>query len=254
MHRETGAKVSQGRSEKMSKSKKNVVDPEHIIATYGADTARLFMLSDSPPDRDLDWTDSGVEGAWRYINRLWRLVENMESTKGSKPDLASLADGAHKVLCLAHKTIVAVSEDLDRFQFNKAVARLRELTNSIDALKPKSSITNWVRRDATEILIQLLGPMLPHLAEEMWAKLGNETLLVDTPWPEADPSLTQEDAVTVAVQVNGKLRGTLELPKDCPDKKAEVAAMSLDTVIAAMGDKEPQKIIIVPNRIVNIVS
>ena len=253
-NRDTGASVTLGRSEKMSKSKKNVVDPEYIIETYGADTARLFMLSDSPPDRDLDWTDSGIEGAWRYLNRLWRLVQNIDGATNARLDLTSTTENSLKVLGLSHKTIIAVSEDLDRFQFNKAVARLRELTNIIDTLGPPSSETNWVRRRAIEILVQLLAPMLPHLAEEMWAKLGHKTLLADTPWPQADKSLIQEDKVTVAVQVNGKLRGTLELPKNCDDEKTKAAAMALETVVAAIGKKEPLKVIIVPNRIVNIVA
>ncbi len=252
--RYTGAKVSQGRSEKMSKSKKNVVDPEFIIKTYGADTARLFMLSDSPPDRDLDWTDSGIEGAWRYLNRLWRLAKNTDTAVIAKPDLLSLPEDTHKVLRLSHRTIVEVSKDLDRFQFNKAVARLRELTNGIEALEQTSPEINYVKQEATKILIQLLAPMLPHLAEEMWADLGHKTLLAETPWPKADEHLIREDNVTIAVQVNGKLRGTLELEKDCPNEETEIAAMALETVITAMGGKKPEKVIIVPNRVVNIVA
>ena len=254
VHRKSGVRVTRGRSEKMSKSKKNVVDPEHIIGTYGADTARLFMLSDSPPDRDLDWTDSGIEGAWRYLNRLWRLVEDLDASAGEEVDLDALNLEALEVLRLAHKTIGFVSTDLDRFHFNKAVARLRELTNSIDDLGHAEPGAASVHREAVGILVRLLAPMLPHLAEEMWAALGHQVPLADTPWPEADPMLIQEESVTVAVQVNGKLRGTLELSKDCNNEAVEAAALALDTVIAAMGGKAAQKIIIVPNRIVNIVA
>ncbi len=254
VHHQSGVDVTQGRSEKMSKSKKNVVDPEHIIRTYGADTARLFMLSDSPPDRDLDWTGSGVEGAWRYLNRLWRLVENFDAGTGEAVDLGTLDSATLDVLRLAHKTIVSISADLDRFHFNKAVARLRELTNGIDGLDGLAPGAEFVRREAVGILVQLLAPMLPHLAEEMWATLGHEILLADTPWPEASPALIQDDTVTVAVQVNGKLRGTLELSKDCVNDDAEAAALSLDTVIAAMDGKAAKNIIVVPNRIVNIVA
>ena len=254
VHHQSGAGVTRGRSEKMSKSKKNVVDPEHIIRAYGADTARLFMLSDSPPDRDLDWTDSGVEGAWRYLNRLWRLVENLDASAAEALDLDALNLAALDVLRLAHKTIGSVSADLDRFHFNKAVARLRELTNGIDGLERAAPGAASVRREAVGILVQLLAPMLPHLAEEMWAAMGHETLLADTPWPEANPVLIRDDTVTVAVQVNGKLRGTLELSKDCANDDAEATALALDAVTAAMDGKAARKIIIVPNRIVNIVT
>jgi len=254
VHHQSGAGVTRGRSEKMSKSKKNVVDPEHIIRAYGADTARLFMLSDSPPDRDLDWTDSGVEGAWRYLNRLWRLVENLDASAAEALDLDALNLAALDVLRLAHKTIGSVSADLDRFHFNKAVARLRELTNGIDGLERAAPGAASVRREAVGILVQLLAPMLPHLAEEMWAAMGHETLLADTPWPEANPVLIRDDTVTVAVQVNGKLRGTLELSKDCDNDDAEATALALDAVTAAMDGKAARKIIIVPNRIVNIVT
>ncbi len=254
VHHQSGAGVTRGRSEKMSKSKKNVVDPEHIIRAYGADTARLFMLSDSPPDRDLDWTDSGVEGAWRYLNRLWRLVENLDASAAEALDLDALNLAALDVLRLAHKTIGSVSADLDRFHFNKAVARLRELTNGIDGLERAAPSAASVRREAVGILVQLLAPMLPHFAEEMWAAMGHETLLADTPWPEANPVLIRDDTVTVAVQVNGKLRGTLELSKDCANDDAEATALALDAVTAAMDGKAARKIIIVPNRIVNIVT
>jgi len=251
--RDNGAPVTLGRSEKMSKSKKNVVDPEGIIDTYGADTARLFMLSDSPPNRDLDWTDAGIEGAWRYINRLWRLVDGPGGGVGQGDAPAELPEKSLAVLRLAHKTIAGVSDDLDKFHFNKAVARLRELTNALDEFDLDDKAGAWVYRESLEILVRLLAPMLPHLTEEIWAALGHETLLVDTPWPEADPEFIVDDVVTVAVQVNGKLRGTVDLPKDCAGDDAEEAALGLDTVIAAMGEKAPRKVIVVPNRIINVV-
>ena len=240
--------------ERMSKSKKNVVDPGQIIETYGADTARLFMLSDSPPNRDLAWTDAGIEGAWRYLNRLWRLVDSSICTSTKKPDLTSLDGDAINVLQLANKTIASISRVLEEFHFNKVIAHLRELTNSIEALKGASLGTTWARQEAVKILIRLLAPILPHLAEEMWSATGNQTLLVETAWPEPDKNLMQDDNVTIAVQVDGKLRGTLHLPKDCKNKDAENAAMALDNVVASVGGKTPQKIIVVPNRIVNIVT
>lgn len=247
--------VVRGRSEKMSKSKKNVVDPERIIGDYGADTARLFMLSDSPPDRDLDWTDSGVEGAWRYVGRVWRLVADTLD-KVSAMDIATPGniDGdALAVRTQAHKTIDSVTKDLDGFHFNKAVARMRELTNALEAFKADDDVSKWVRREAYEFVAKLLNPMLPHLAEELWSALGHDTLIADAPWPKANATLLVDDTVTVAVQVNGKMRGTLSMAKDCPQDEARALALALDTVQAAMQGKEPRKVIVVPNRIVNVV-
>ena len=251
----SGAPVSMGRSEKMSKSKKNVVDPEAIIEAYGADTARLFMLSDSPPDRDLDWTDSGIEGAWRYINRLWRMVSSPAfppaPAGATQPSaLGEVATGVHK---MTHKTIHAVSTDLDKFHFNKAVARIRELTNEVDKLKADEPGADWTLRMGLEAVVQLIGPMMPHLAEELWKTLGHDTILTEMPWPTVDESLLEDDTVTIAVQVNGKLRGTLELVKNCDKAETETQALQLETVASAMDGKPARKVIVIPNRIVNIV-
>ena len=253
--RDGGGPVTVGRSEKMSKSQKNVVDPETIIDAYGADTARLFMLSDSPPERDLDWTDSGIEGAWRYANRLWRLINQPEKEfskiNAEKPEaISGAALATEKAI---HITIASVSSDLDKFHFNKAVARIRELTNTLDALEPQQDGAAWVRRHGLEVAICLIGPMMPHLAEDLWHSLGHETLLADTAWPVADPNLLVENSVIIAVQVNGKLRGTLELAKGSDQKSTEEAALSLHNVASAIGDKPIRKVIIVPNRIVNVV-
>lgn len=255
VHRETGLSVTRGRSEKMSKSKKNVVDPETIIDTYGADTARLFMMSDSPPDRDLDWTDSGVEGAWRYANRLWRKVTEpgieLPAVGTAQPD--NFSDQAQKLRQTIHKTADAVSGDLDRFHFNKAVARIRELTNALESFKPSDAADAWALREGLEFAVRLLSPMMPHITEELWQHLGHKTLLVDNPWPEAESSLLAEETITMAVQVNGKLRGTLEVAKDQDKAETETAALALEGVVAAIGDKDIRKVIVVPNRIVNVV-
>jgi len=250
-----GGVVTKGRSEKMSKSKKNVVDPESIIGSYGADTARLFMLSDSPPDRDLDWTDSGIEGAWRYSNRLWRMVTEpafapCNTDEGQPAELGSGALAIHRTI---HKTVHAVSSDLDKFHFNKAVARIRELTNEIDGLDKGEAGADWVLREGLETIVRLIGPMMPHLGEELWQQLGHQTLLADMAWPEAEERLLVDDTVTIAVQVNGKLRGTLELAKDCDQDEAQKAALELETVMSAIAGKALRKVIVIPNRIVNIV-
>jgi len=251
----SGMPVTIGRSEKMSKSKKNVVDPELIIDTYGADTARLFMLSDSPPERDLDWTDSGVEGAWRYANRLWRMITEPKAPLGesgaAKPE--NLDQASKKVHRQLHQTIHAVTDDLDTFHFNKAVARIRELTNAAGDLKGDEEASGWVLREVYEAVIRMIEPMMPHLAEELWRQLGHKQSLTDVPWPQADESLLVEDSVTIAVQVKGKLRGTLEAPRDCDSKTLEKQALALPNVATAIEGKEVRKVIVVPNRIVNVV-
>ena len=256
VHVDTGAPVTVGRSEKMSKSRKNVVDPVHIIESYGADTARLFMLSDSPPDRDLDWTDAGIDGAWRYVNRLWRMVTEPKVAPGAPgtavpDDLVGKADKAHRAV---HKTVAAVTDDLERFHFNKAVARIRELTNQLDELGSDDAGAPVVLREGLEAVVRLIGPLMPHLAEELWRQLGHEDLVADTPWPEADASLLVEDSVTVAVQVNGKTRGTVELPKDVAKEEAEEAALALPGVTKQIERKTIRRIIVVPNRIINVVA
>lgn len=247
--------VKVGRSEKMSKSKKNVVDPELIIGTYGADTARLFMLSDSPPDRDLDWTDAGVEGAWRYVSRVWRMIygalDGLPTVGTAQPD--AFSPEAITMRAQTHKTVDGVTHDLGHFHFNKAVARIRELSNSLEAFNAGDEASAWVRREAFEFLAKIINPMMPHLAEEVWQALGYDTLIADEPWPHVDPALLVDDTLTIAVQVNGKMRGTIELAKDCPQDEAQAAALALDTVIAAMAGKPPRKVIVVPNRIVNVV-
>ncbi len=260
VHAETGEPVSVGRSEKMSKLRKNVVDPESIIETYGADTARLFMLSDSPPDRDLEWTDAGIEGAWRFINRLWRMITTPAlpvAEKGApKPEAIGTAAGDAETTAVQremHKTIARVTDDLEKFGFNRAIARVREFTNALAELSGTDSAAAWVRREGFETIVKLIGPMMPHLGEELWQRLGHETLLVDAPWPVADPAMLIDETVTVGVQVNGKLRGTIELPKDSAEEDTRAAALALPNVTKAIDGKSPRKVIVVPNRIVNVV-
>ncbi|MCW9036181.1 MAG: leucine--tRNA ligase [Rhodospirillales bacterium] len=244
-----------GRSEKMSKSKKNVVDPELIIESYGADTARLFMLSDSPPERDLDWTDSGVEGAWRYLNRLWRLITEPQ-TEFSAPNSTKPKDisvNCAKLYRQTHQTVDAVSSDLDKFHFNKAVARIRELTNNLGNLNGDETGAGWILRHGYEAVIRIIEPMMPHIAEELWHQLGHQTHLVECPWPEVDKAELVDDTVTIAVQIKGKLRGTLEMAMNADQKEVEAAALALPKVVSALEGQTIRKVIIVPNRIVNVV-
>ena len=252
---ESGAPVTVGRSEKMSKSRKNVIGLDAIVDAYGADTARLFMLSDSPPERDLEWTDAGAEGAWRYLNRLWRMVDE-PAQEIAAPGAAlphRLGATAERTRRAIHKTIAATTDDLDKFRFNRAVARVRELTNTLAAIEEAGADVAWVLREGIESVVRLIGPMTPHIAEQMWRALGHETLLADTPWPVAEPALLVEDTVTVAVQVNGKLRATLELDRDIDDTAAEAAALADSGVARAIGDKPVRRVIVVANHIVNVV-
>jgi leucyl-tRNA synthetase len=248
--------VTIGRLEKMSKSKKNVVDLDDIVDAYGADTARLYLLSDSPPERDLEWTAAGIDGAWRYVNRLWRLVSEpavpLPPVGSAVP--VRLSPALVAVRRSIHKTIAAVTNDLDKFRFNRAVARIRELTNALEELPVSEAGAGGVLREGLETAVRLIGPMMPHLAEEMWQALGHAELIADTPWPKADPELARDDKVTIAVQVNGKLRGTLDLPRDAAASAVEEAALALPQVTKFLEGRAPKKVVVVPNRIVSVVA
>ncbi len=251
-----GNPVTVGRSEKMSKSRKNTVDPAQIIDTYGADTARWFMLSDSPPDRDMDWTEAGVEGAYRFIQRLWRLFAEHRDhlpAPGSPPP-SHFNDDAVMLRRASHKAVRDFSADVDDFHFNRAVARIYELTNHLSGFAAKDDGDRWALRESLEMLAQLLGPMMPHLAEELWQQLGHGEMLVEQPWPEADPELTVDERITLAVQVNGKKRATIELLVDASEDEARGAALSHPAVQRHLQGGEPRKVIVVKNRIVNIVA
>ncbi len=256
-----GSPVAIGRSEKMSKSKKNVVDPQTIIDSYGADTVRLFIVSDSPPERDLDWTDSGIDGAWRYLGRLWRMVEDAVPglpAPGTPAPAAVAAESgsgaAFEARRIVHKAIKDATDDIERLHFNRMVARLRELTNAVADIAGDDEATRWVRREGLEMLVRLAAPTIPHIAEELWKMLGHRDMLVNVPWPQAEAKLVADATVTVAVQVNGKLRGTIELARDADKAVAEQAALAVPGVQAVLSGKAPKKVIVVPNRIVNVVA
>ncbi|WP_113259595.1 leucine--tRNA ligase [Agrobacterium cavarae] len=256
---ESGEEVAIGSIEKMSKSKKNVVDPDDIIASYGADTARFFVLSDSPPDRDVIWSEAGVEGAHRFVQRVWRIIgEAADELKAVNAAPATAGEGL-AMSKAAHKTLKAVQDDLDKLAFNKAIARIYELVNTLAG--PLSEVANGNKdnevkaaaRDAVEILIRMIAPMTPHLAEECWKVLGNSGLVAQAAWPIFVPALVEENEVVLPIQINGKKRGELTIARDADQDTVRAAVLELDAVKAALAGSEPKKIIVVPQRIVNIV-
>ena len=235
-----GDAVEVGRVIKMSKSKKNVVDPDAIIARHGADAVRWFMLSDSPPERDLPWSDAGIEGCARFVQRLWRLFQAYDA--GS--------EGEDKTLDRkTHQTIAAVAADIEALGFNKAVARIYELTGATEKAAPSAS-----RSDAIRALVHLAAPMMPHLAEEAWSAIGNTTLIADAPWPAVDPALLVDDEVTIAIQHMGKLRDTVTAPKGASKEDLEALALASANLQRSVDGAAVRKVIVVPDRLVNIVT
>lgn len=256
---ETGEEVTIGSIEKMSKSKKNVVDPDDIIASYGADTARFFVLSDSPPDRDVIWSESGVEGAHRFVQRVWRLISEASEAMSAVTAKPAKEGAALAVSQAAHRTLAAVQGDYDKLAFNKAVARIYELVNAlagpltdVAAGKADAAMIAAVK-NAAEILILLISPMTPHLAEECWRVIGGEGLVAEAIWPAFEADLVQQDEVVMPVQVNGKKRAELTISRDADQDAVKNAVLALDTVKSALNGQAPKKIIVVPLRIVNIV-
>lgn len=238
IHVTTGERILIGRSEKMSKSKKNIIDPDSIIKQYGADTIRMFLLSDSPPERDLEWTDSGVEGCHKFLTRVYKTI---------KAESNNLSENINEeTLYFTHKTIADVTSLLEKFHFNKAIAKLRELMKHLSTLnrQPAFSIKSF---------IQLINPITPHLAEELWESIGMKESLAEAKWPEADPRYLIDTSITLVVQVNGKMRGTVEISTDSNQDEALDMAKTLANVANQIENKEIQRVIYVPNKIINII-
>lgn len=253
----TGEPVAIGPIEKMSKSKKNVVDPDDILSTYGADTARWFMLSDSPPERDVIWSEAGVEGAHRFVQRVWRLVS---SAAGPLQDIAPRAADygpAGEISKAAHRTLKAVADDLEKLAFNRAVARLYEFVNglspALQAVGAADMAQKAALRQALDFLVAMIAPMMPHLAEECHAALGGKKLVANSPWPVFDAALIVDNDVTLPVQINGKKRGELTIARDADQGAIEKAVLALDFVAAHLAGRPARKIIIISQRIVNVV-
>jgi leucyl-tRNA synthetase len=254
--------VEIGAIEKMSKSKRNTVDPDDIIGTYGADTARWFMLSDSPPDRDVIWSEEGVQGAGRFVQRIWRLV-NAAAPHLPKSGTALDIDGPETALALrrvSHRTLADVSAAIERLRFNTAIAKLytfvgalAEIVDSPKKVLGTDAAVAAAAREAFDILVRLISPMMPHLAEQCWQVLGHQGLVSEAQWPEIEPKLLVDDTITLPVQVNGKKRADVTVAQNAQNAEIEAAVLALDAVKSALDGKSPRKVIIVPQRIVNVV-
>ncbi len=265
----TGEPIEIGAIEKMSKSKRNTVDPDDIISTYGADVARWFMLSDSPPDRDVEWTERGVQGAWRFSQRLWRLVGEAAEIAANAPTTrpAQFSPQALALRKVTHRALAHVSADIEKLHFNVCVAHIYEFANTLNAVigdmgsepgTQNGDITTpdfrWAMHEAVNVLVQLFHPMMPHLAEECWAALGHDTLVAQAPWPQVEHDLLIENTLTLPVQINGKKRDEVTVARDAGNAEIETAVLALDAIKKALDGKPPKKVIIVPGRIVNVVA
>ena len=250
--------VEVGRSEKMSKSKKNVVDPDQIIRDYGADTARWFMLSDSPPERDVIWSEEGVQASWRFLQRLWRLVGEVAGVSAPSARPAQFGEQALTVRKAAHRALNNVSDDIGKLRFNRCVAHIYEFANALsDAIGEAETAPSpdfaWALRESGDILVRLFHPMMPHLAEECWAALGHKTMVATEAWPAVEADLLVENTIILPVQVNGKKRADVTVAREASEAEIKAAVLTLDAVIRALDGKSPKKVIVVPQRIVNVV-
>jgi leucyl-tRNA synthetase len=271
----TGEPIEIGPPEKMSKSKRNTVDPDDIISEYGADVARWFMLSDSPPERDVEWTERGVRARAGFVQRLWRLVgeaaEIAKSAPAARPEQFSAP--ALALRKATHQALAKVTDDIEKLHFNVCLAAVYEFSNILSEVIGDIGAENgdggnggaadlfggaadlaWAVREAVNILVQLFSPMMPHLAEECWAALGHKTLVAQAPWPQAEPDLLIEHTMTLPVQINGRKRADITVPREAGKADIEAAVLALDAVKKALDGKVPKKVIIVPQRIVNVVA
>jgi leucyl-tRNA synthetase len=257
--RKCGGTIAIGRLEKMSKSKRNVVDPEYLIEKYGADTARMFCLFASPPEKDLDWSDQGVEGSARFLNRVWRLVsEQLEQLRNVKPlPTGTILDGGQTALHQkTHKTIKKVTEDIERFHFNTGISAVMELVNEVytSPVKEKSDeVSRQVMVEAIEAVVLLLSPFVPHVAEELWEALGKKSSILKNAWLEYDPKAVVEEEILIVIQVNGKVRDRITVSASLGEEEIKSVALSSDRIQTLIDGKKIKKVVLVPKKLVNIV-
>jgi leucyl-tRNA synthetase len=258
VQRSTGAPVTRGGIEKMSKSKKNVVDLDAFVADYGADVVRWFVLSDSPPERDVEWTETKAAGAWKFVQRVWDAVDDLPpGAPGPLVQPGELSGDALALRKVTHKTIAQVSAGIEQFRFNVAVANLYEFVNALRKHEGANAPDLMAARaEAMGVLARLIAPFMPHLAEECWARIGGSGFVCDAPWPEADPALVADEVVVLPIQVNGKRRGEIEAARGAPlsAAEAEARARSVPAVEKALEGKSVRKVIVVPDKIINIVA
>ena len=250
-HKDTGEKIKVGPSEKMSKSKKNIVDPDDIIKLYGADTARWFVLSDSPPDRDIFWTEAGIESSNKFINKIWRTIleyKEIVEQKGIKNTSEQV-----QFMKIIHKGIKDITFNLETMSFNKAIANIYSLIGELSKSETKEKINGETASKILKHLIVILSPFIPHLAEESWVYVGFDGLACKQSWPEFDESLTDNEDAKIVVQINGKKRGELSLLITAEEKEAVEVAKNNNKIKNDLADKEIKKIIYVKGRILNFV-
>jgi leucyl-tRNA synthetase len=258
VHAKTREPLTVGGIEKMSKSKRNVVDPEAIIESYGADTARWFMLSDTPPERDIEWTEEGIEGAWRFVQRVWRLIHDI--ARKAPVDAVEPKSPTGAVLELrraTHRSLAAMTGDLTDLRFNRAIARIYELANALTAALQAETVDAslaFALREAGEAVVLMFAPMMPHFAEECWQVLGRDGLVAEQAWPKSREEFVRSDEVIIAVQVDGKRRDEIRLPKGLPSKAVEDAVLKLDNVNRALTGRQVIRFVYVPDRVANVVS
>ena len=264
IHEKTREPLILGRSEKMSKSKKNIVEPLNIVESYGADTARLFMLSDSPPSRDLEWSESGIDGAWKYINRLYKLIfehvdgqnfatdfNDQNNDFNDSQDFTNFTKDQIAIIKLTHKTIFDVQEEYNKMSFNRAIAKLREFSNALEKFSITNSIDKKIMHFALKNLVLLFAPIMPHLSEECFAMLGENGFAAQANFPKFNENLIKENSVKIAVQVLSKLRAVIELPKGANQEEVEKSAFANENVAKFLANKKLKKIIFVQDKLIN---
>ena len=251
----TGKKVIEGAIESMSKSKKNVIDPESIISVYGADSARWFMLSDSPPEKDINWSESGINGAWKICQKIWHIVEsNQEHLKeGEQKKIENYTGKSLELIKVVHQNLNSITQSIERFQMNVAIAKVFEIVNKISKFEVSDKMEKQALIETLKILIRVIEPMVPHLAEECWTFINSTSSISNVPWPEVNESYLVDDKVVVVIQINGKRRGELLMPRDSTEDEVYKNIENIKNIKDALKQRNIIKSIYVTNKILNIV-